>query len=328
MIASIRAGQRPIAEGDTPMPKYRLIVNPAAGAGTGGRSIPTIESLMKASGLPHDLVRTERRGHAIDLAREAALAGVEVVVACGGDGTSNEVINGLKLAQTQGHSAALGVLCVGRGNDFAFAVGVPTDLPSGVDTLVADARRTIDLGRVTGGAFPDGRFFGSCVGIGFDAVTTIEVSKMPRWGGFLSFFAAVLKTIFLYPYGPTVRLDVDGRTMTLPTLMVSVMNGRRLGGGFWMAPTAEPDDGLFDLCVARQASRRRILGLIPHFMKGTQPTQPEIQMLQGRKIVIEAVEGVLPAQTDGEIISTEGKRLDIEMLPGALQVVAPAAGAR
>jgi diacylglycerol kinase (ATP) len=317
-----------MTKGEGPMPRYRLIVNPAAGAGTGGRSIPAIESLMNASGLAYDLVRTERRGHAIDLAREAVLDGMDVVVACGGDGTSNEVINGLKQAQARGHTAALGVLCVGRGNDFAFAIGIPHDLQSGVAALVADARRTIDLGRVTGGVFPDGRLFGSCVGIGFDAVTTIQVSKMPRWGGFLSFFAAVLKTIFLYPYGPTVRLEVDGRTLTIPTLMVSVMNGRRLGGGFWMAPTAQPDDGLFDLCVARQASRRRILQLIPHFLKGTQSTQPEIQMLQGRKIIIEAVEGVLPAQTDGEIISTEGKRLDIEMLPGALQVLSPVAGAR
>lgn len=307
------------------MPTYKLILNPASGAGTGGRSIPAIEGLMRASGLSYDLVRTEHRGHAIDLARQAALDGCDVVVACGGDGTSNEVINGLKQAEAAGRHAALGVLCVGRGNDFAFAVGIPTDLQAGVAALAADRRRTIDLGRVTGGAFAAGRYFGSCVGIGFDAVTTIEVSKLPRWGGFVSFFAAVLKTIFLYPYGPTVRLDVDGRTQTLPTLMVSIMNGRRLGGGFWMAPTAEPDDGLFDLCVARQASRRRILQLIPHFLKGTQPGQPEIQMLQGRAIVIEAVQGVLPAQTDGEIISTEGTHLKIEMLPGALQVVSPAA---
>jgi YegS/Rv2252/BmrU family lipid kinase len=308
------------------MTKYRLIVNPAAGAGTGQRSIPKIERLMRASGLDYDLVRTEHRGHAIQLAREAALAGADVVVACGGDGTSNEVINGLKQAQGQGRSAALGMLCVGRGNDFAFAVGAPIDLEAGVAALAKDERRSVDLGRVAGGMVPEGRYFGSCVGIGFDAVTTIQVSKLPRWGGFLSFFAAVLKTIFLYPYGPTVRLDVDGRSMTLPTLMVSVMNGRRLGGGFWMAPEAEPDDGLFDICVARQASRRRIVQIVPHFMRGTQGTQPEIQFLRGRKITIEAVEGVLPAQTDGEIISTQDKRLDIEMLPGALTVVVPKAG--
>jgi diacylglycerol kinase (ATP) len=308
------------------MPKYKLILNPASGAGTGGRSIPKIESLMNASGLSYDLTRTERRGHAIDLARQAVQDGYDVVVACGGDGTSNEVINGLKQAQGQGRIAALGILCVGRGNDFAFAVGAPIDLEAGVAALVEDKRRTVDLGRVTGGMHPEGRFFGSCVGVGFDAVTTIQVSRLPRWGGFLSFFVAVLKTIFLYPYGPTVLLDVDGRSMTLPTLMVSVMNGRRLGGGFWMAPEAEPDDGLFDVCVARQASRIRIVQIVPHFLRGTQGSQPEIQFLRGRKVTIEAVEGVLPAQTDGEIISTEGQRLDIEMLPGAIEVIVAPAG--
>ncbi|MBM3122949.1 MAG: hypothetical protein FJZ97_12315, partial [Chloroflexi bacterium] len=174
-----RLGRREVV----PMPRHQLIVNPAAGAGNGGRSIPAIERLMKAAGLAYDLVRTERRGHAIELARQAALSGADVVVACGGDGTSNEVINGLKQAEAQGRRAALGVLCVGRGNDFAFAVGIPADLPAGVAALAADGRRTIDLGRVRGGVFPDGRYFASCVGIGFDAVTTIQVSKMPRWGG-------------------------------------------------------------------------------------------------------------------------------------------------
>jgi diacylglycerol kinase family enzyme len=104
------------------------------------------------------------------------------------------------------------------------------------------------------------------------------------------------------------------------------MNGRRLGGGFWMAPEAEPDDGVFHVCVARQASRRRILALIPHFLRGTQASQPEIQIVQAKKITIEAIKGVLPAQTDGEIISTEGKRLDIELIPRDLEVVTVQAG--
>ncbi len=303
------------------MTTYHLIVNPAAGAGSGAKSIPKIDRLMQDSGLRYSLDQTARRGHAIELARQAALAGAEVVVACGGDGTSNEVINGLQAARRQGKKAALGLLCVGRGNDFAHAVGVPPGLEAGVETLLRDHRRIIDLGLVTGGLVPQGRLFGSCVGVGFDAVTTIEASKLPRWGGFLSFFAAVLKTILVFPNGPTVRLNYDRQSLTTPTLMVSVMNGRRLGGGFWMAPTAEPDDGLFDLCVARQASRRRILALIPHFLRGTQPTQPEIRMLQARRITIEAIQGVLPAQTDGEIISTKDKRLDIELLPRALEVV-------
>ena len=311
------------------MPKYMVIVNPAAGAGNGKRSIPKIESLLRQHGLAYDLALTEGRWHAAELAKEASLAGYDVIVACGGDGTSNEVINGLMEAQEQGGSAALGILGVGRGNDFAHGVGVPADLVAAIGALVADRRRVIDLGRVVGGIHPQGRYFGNCVGVGFDAVGTIEASKLPRWGGFLSFLVAILKTIFLFPNGPTVRLEYDGQTLTLPTLMVSVMNGQRLGSGFWMAPQSEPDDGVFDICVARQVSRRRIFTLIPHFLRGTQATQEEIQIVRGSRIVIEAVEGVLPTHADGEIISVDGRRLDIHLLPRELEVVsAPAGGGR
>lgn len=309
------------------MLKYMVIINPAAGAGNGKRSIPRIHALLSKHALAYESAVTEGPWHAAQLAKEAALAAYDVVVACGGDGTSNEVINGLKEARSQGRSAALGILGVGRGNDFGHAAGVPADLEAAVEILAANRRRVIDLGRVIGGKHPQGRYFGNCVGVGFDAVGTIEASKLPRWGGFLSFLVAIMKTIFLFPNGPTVRLDYDGHELTLPTLMVSVMNGQRLGRGFWMAPQSEPDDGVFDICVARQVSRRRIFTLIPHFLRGTQATQKEIQIVRGSRIVIEAVEGVLPAHADGEIISVEGRRLDIELYPRELEVVSGAAGA-
>lgn len=173
------------------------------------------------------------------------------------------------------------------------------------------------------GDYPDGRYFGNCVGVGFDAITTIEVSKMPRLGGFLSFFIAVLKTIFLYYRAPLTRIEFDGETITQPSLMISVLNGRRLGGGFWMAPEARPDDNLFDLCIAREMSRLQMIRMIGYFMKGTQASQEPISTGRGARIIITAVEGSLPAQTDGEIICTDGERLEIELLPHAIEVIAP-----
>ena len=306
------------------MPKIRIIANPAAGGGSARKKIPLIQRLLAETSLDAELILTERRGHGIELAREAAVNGRSIVVAAGGDGTLNEVINGLRMArELSGQSPALGVLCIGRGNDFAGSVGIPSDLEAGFQVLANDKRRTVDIGRVYGGFFPEGRYFGNCVGVGFDAMTTIQVSRMPRMGGFLSFMIAVLKTIFLYYKGPTVTIEYDDKTMTLPTLLVSVMNGRRLGGGFWLAPTAEPDDGLFDLCIAHQVSRMEILRLIPHFLKGTQGTQPAIKTGQARHVVITAQSGSLPAQTDGEILCVEGKRLEIELLAKQLDVISP-----
>jgi diacylglycerol kinase (ATP) len=311
------------------MPKICIIANPAAGGGTARKKIPQIQRLIAESGLDAELLVTERRGHGIELARQAATSGSPVVVSAGGDGTLNEVINGLMLARSATAAAtavqnpALGVLCIGRGNDFAGSVGLPADLESGFQVLTHGKRRPVDIGRVYGGLFPEGRYFGNCVGVGFDAMTTIQVSRMPRMGGFLSFLIAVLKTIFLYYKGPKVTIEYDDQTLTLPTLLVSVMNGRRLGGGFWLAPTALPDDGLFDLCIAHEMGRIEIFLMIPHFLKGTQGSQPAIKTGQAKHIVITAQTGSLPAQTDGEILCVDGQRLEVELLPRELEVIFP-----
>ncbi len=99
------------------------------------------------------------------------------------------------------------------------------------------------------------------------------------------------------------------------------MNGRRLGGGFWMAPHGRPDDGLLELCTAREVSRARMFSLILHFMRGTQATQEPIWTGRARRVVVTAVEGVLPAHADGETLCTEGRRLEIEVLPRQIDVV-------
>ena len=301
-----------------------VILNPAAGGGSGGRAAPRVEQLLNEHGLRYDLVRTERPWQAAEIAKEAALGGYDVVVAAGGDGTTNEVINGLMEAKLSGGpSIPLGVLCVGRGNDFTSTVGIPEDLELAFQNLVRGHRRAIDIGRVAGGRFPEGRFFGNCVGVGFDAIGTIEAAKLPRLGGFLSYLIAVLKTIFLYNLGPLIEVKYDGQTLTQPSLLISVMNGRRLGGGFIMAPEASPDDGLFDLCMAGEVSRARMFALIPHFMRGTQATQEPITTARAANISITALEGSLPAQTDGEILCVDGQHLEVTLLPLEMEVICP-----
>jgi diacylglycerol kinase (ATP) len=304
------------------MKKYKVIANPTAGRGAGERAIPQIERLLTQYSLDFDIVCTKCPWHAAELAREAVIAEYDVIVAVGGDGTANEVINGLMEAKQAGrHSSAMGVLSVGRGNDFAHAVGVPCDLELACQALAEDHRRMIDVGRVAGGLYPQGRYFGNCVGVGFDAIGTIEAAKLPRLGGFLSYFIAVLKTIFLYYKAPLTTIEYDGQTLTQPSLLISIMNGRRLGGGFMMAPDAEPDDGLFDLCIAGQVSRARMFSLIPHFLRGTQATQDSITTKRAARISVTAIEGSLPAQTDGEILCTDGQHLEIALLSRQIEVI-------
>jgi len=311
------------------MTHYKIIVNPVSGRGAGERSIPLIEQSLRGHGLHYDLVRTERPWHAAELAQQACTDGYEVVVAAGGDGTSNEVLNGLMRAKQSGRTAAMGVLCVGRGNDLAFGVGVPGGIEDGCRVLAQGHRRAIDVGRVTGGLaqHPQGRYFGNGVGIGFDAVVGFVAAKMKRLTGFASYVVAALETMFLYYHAPLLRVVYDEQSLTLPALMVSIMNGRRMGGGFMMGPAALPDDGLFDLCIVKQVSQARILALIPKFMNGTQAAHPAVKTAQARHVTVTAIQGTLPAHGDGETLCKEGQELTMELLPRQIEIMSvPGAG--
>jgi diacylglycerol kinase family enzyme len=201
-------------------------------------------------------------------------------------------------------------------------MGIPTELEAGCKTLVSNQRRSIDVGRVVGGLYPQGRYFGNGVGIGFDAVVGFEALKLKRLHGFPSYLVAALKTIFLYFNAPQVKLVMDDGEVNLASLMVSVMNGRRAGGGFMMAPDASSDDGLFDLCIAHQVSRPQMFPLISKFMAGTQAEHSAIETARTKKITITAMgDDVLPAHVDGETLCIEGTELAVEILPQQLELV-------
>lgn len=304
------------------MPKYQLIVNPISGRGNSLKLLPLIEEKLKALNLDYNVVITERPWHAEELAEKAAHAGYDVVVAVGGDGTANEVLNGIMAARNGGKPAVMGVLCVGRGNDFAFSAGVPTDWQAGCDALAANQTRCIDIGKVTGGMVPQGRYFGNGVGIGFDAVVGFEAAKLRPLSGFVVYLIAALKTIFLFFDAPLVQINTNGQTIEQRSLMVSVMNGIRLGGGFMMAPNGVPDDGHFDICLAKQVSRVEIFKLIPRFMNGSQFGHPAISTIKTSKITVTGLNGgKLPAHADGETINMEGKYLEIELIPQQVEII-------
>lgn len=312
------------------MANYFVIVNPIAGRGAGRRDIAQIEQAMQALGLAYQLFQTTGPGHAIELARQAASDSADVVVAVGGDGTVNEVLNGLMQAKKDSpREVALGVLAIGRGNDFAFGMGVPLGVIEGCRTLAENFRRHIDVGRAVGGKFPGGRYFGNGVGIGFDTVVGFEAAKLPLTG-LPAYAVAALKTIFLYDHAAIleVQFDVEGnggpKTLTQPFLMVSIMNGRRMGGGFMMAPQGITDDGLLDMCLAGQLNRRGILALIPRFLQGTQSSHPAIQTGRARTVRIRAIQGSIPAHADGETLCEAGQELSLELLPKQVELVCKA----
>jgi diacylglycerol kinase (ATP) len=303
------------------MPKYKIIINPIAGKGAGARLAPEIKAELARLELDFDAVVTERPGHGIELAQQAAADGFDIVVAVGGDGTTNEVLNGLMHAKTASlGNPALAVLPIGRGNDFAFSMHIPTDWKAAAQTLKNGVKKPLDIGLAKGERYPEGRYFGNGVGIGFDAVVGFVAAKS-KLSGILSYLVAAIKTISLYFDAPTIQLQLDDQTITQPFLMVSIMNGRRMGGSFMMAPQSKNDDGLLDLCLASQVSRMGVIGLIPKVMSGTQAGHPAIRYVRTRKLTATAVKGTLPAHADGETLCEEGHELHIELLPGQMDLV-------
>jgi len=306
------------------MKRCKIIVNPVSGRGAGEQAVPAIQGCLDSLGMTYDLCWTEAPGHALQLAEAAAADGWEIVAAVGGDGTVNEVVNGLARSRlTLGTQAALAVIPVGRGNDFCFGMGIPVDPMQACQVLAGGIRRQVDVGLVQGGDFPDGRYFANGVGIGFDAVVGFEALKLKRLSGFPSYIVAALKTIFLYFKAPTLRIELDDQTIVQPSLMVSVMNGCRMGGGFRMAPDSLPDDGMFDICIVEQVSKPGILALIPKFMQGTQAAHPAVRMLRSKSLIVTALKGALPAHADGETLCTAGDRLVIMLVPADLDVLVP-----
>ena len=316
------------------MPHYRVILNPVSGRGSGARARGIIEHSLRSAGVPFDLTETSGPGDAARLACAAALQNYDVIVSVGGDGTAHEVVGGLvQAAQTRGRwdtgepVGLLGLIPLGTGNDFAWRLRVPENAPEAACRLLLDgSHRTIDVGRVTD---ERGRteIFHNHFGAGFEAAAAIESLKIKHLHGLALYMLALSRIIPQYNTPVPVTVHYNGTVLTKPVLLVSVANGGRTGGGFKIAPEARPDDGELDLIVAHSPTIARILWLVPHFMRGTHVNKKKyVIMDRTTHLVLEAPEG-MPVHLDGEIFRTDARRVEVEVLPHRLQVIADPAKA-
>ena len=307
--------------------RHLLIYNPTAGQGKAAERIPETEALLKMKGIEYELRVTQAVWHAAELARDAGRAGFDVVVAAGGDGTVNETVNGLMLARERGEKPpALGVLSVGRGNDFSYGADVPGDLAGCVDVLAEGRLRPMDVGRVSGGDYPQGRYFANGIGIGFDTIVGLEAAKLKRVHGFMAYVIGALRTFVMYPEAPVLRIAHDGGMIEGPSHQMSIMNGKRMGGTFFMAPKSVNNDGLFDFCMAGLLTRRDMAGLIVRYTKGSQEGHPKIRTGRSSRFAITALSGALVVHADGETICTDGETLLVECIPSAISIVCQTEG--
>ncbi len=300
--------------------KVKLIVNPNADLGRAWHKASNLRPIVQEFG-GADWAGTVYPTHATELAKQAALEGYDLIISAGGDGTTHEVVNGIMQVPPE-QRPKLGIVPLGSGNDFAFAVGMNPEPEYAIRQIFTGQPKWIDVGQVEDN---QGRveYWDNALGIGFDAIVTIRSRKFTAFSGFLIYLLAVMQTIILNSKAPNFHIKTDRNAWSDQLLLFILCNGNREGGGFHVYPPAKVNDGILNYVGIPQVSRPMMLRILPEVMRGThlnlsftrygEFTQMEIQSNQN-----------LVIHTDGEIFSGFGMAihsLNVKLIPSAIQVV-------
>jgi len=297
--------------------KVKLIVNPNADLGRAWHKAADLRPIVDEFG-GADWAGTVYPTHAVEITRQAGEQGYQLVIAAGGDGTVHEIINGLmQLPKEQ--RPRLGVVPLGSGNDFAYAIGMDSRPEIAIRQIFTGNEHFIDIGQLTDNR---GRveYWDNAVGIGFDATVTIRSRNFSYLRGFMIYLVAVLQTIILNHDAPRFQINTDQENFEDELLMLVIANGSREGGGFMVAPEAKPDDGVFHYAGIKKVSRLMMLRLVPEVMKGTHGRFKETRMGLCKKLELVA-DKPLVIHMDGEIFAGFGvdvRKLSIDLLPGSI----------
>ena len=325
------------------MNNFILIANPISGKGNAKNVAEQAYAALTESGRRGQLVFTSTSGDAKRFAQEAVSDGIRSVIACGGDGTLHEVVNGIATVP----DVTLGVLPCGRGNDFAAAIGVPLKPEAAIATLLSGTPIHVDLGRCyqnshqpsavsrqqeSGGSSEislpttDNRqlttdnYFITIATCGYDTEVSRRASKgTPLFAGTASYAYAAVETLFYYE-PPFVRLEGDFGIHEGPLLLAATGITSRYGGGFQIVPNARIDDGLFDVCIIRPVSSLTVLRLMVTLFWGGHVSHPAVSMHQTRTLTVETDTPML-LYADGEPMCETP--VTIEIIKEGLVVTAP-----
>ncbi len=306
------------------MATHYIILNPHAGRGRAGKRRGELERLLQQAGIAFDLVTTHARGGATELTYQALERGYTRIVAVGGDGTINEIVNGIMGSRRRGKSrAALAIVPLGTGSDFIKVLdGVtPDDLTSAVQRLVTGQTRLVDVGRLKiRNAFQEtSRFFINGANMGVDAQVAVESLKIKRISGKMVYLLAIMRALANYKAYP-MSVQFDDQQVYKRLLFTSVANGRCQGGGFWMTPDALIDDGMLDLCMVDNLRIDQIVRYLPRLMQGTHTRIRYVTMGRGHHFMVEC-DAPFPVAVDGEVAATDALYAEVDVNPEAIEVI-------
>jgi diacylglycerol kinase (ATP) len=297
----------------------RLIVNPTAGAGRTAKKWPLIKALLKKTGLRFEHDITEAPGHAVELAKSAVSKGYKLVVSVGGDGTINEIVNGL-YSTGEMKDVELGFIGTGTGMDYIRTIGVSKHYEESCHHLINPMKKSVDLGMVEYNidGKPLKRIFANFAGLGFDAeVVRATSKKFKNMGGKPAYLLALLSTFAVYK-NRTIHLTLDGKTEDKKICTVIMSNGKYGGGSMMIAPNADPCDGLFDVIIVGDISKPDLLWTLPKIYKGTHLTHPKVTAKRAKEVYIWS-ESTMAIQADGDLVADAPARFTV--LPSALNIL-------
>jgi YegS/Rv2252/BmrU family lipid kinase len=276
-------------------------------------------SLLKSIGVRFDHDLTEAPRHAIELAKSAAKKGYEMVVSVGGDGTINEIVNGLYDAGNL-KDIMLGIISTGTGSDYIRTIGIPRQLKEACQHLLNPKKLTMDIGVVSYHSYDAiiKRLFVNFAGLGFDAeVVKATTQKFKALGTVPSYLVGLLSTLLSYN-NREVSLKLDGKTEERKVCAIVMSNGKYGGGSMYIAPQADPRDGLLDVMVIGDLSKPDLLWSLPRIYKGTHLSHPKVTARQAKEIEVNTKEP-MALQADGELLGDPP--VSFSILPAALNVI-------
>jgi YegS/Rv2252/BmrU family lipid kinase len=287
-----------------------LLVNPASGGGRALRILPRVEAALDGGRVPFRVVRTKSLDHGVDKAL-TAIEGGEQPVVISGDGMVGAIGGAIA-----GGEAPLGVIPVGRGNDLARTLGIPTEPEEAIAVVLAGHTRTIDIGEA------NGKPFLGIASFGFDSDAN-RIANESRLGGNLVYAWAAIRALIAWkPARFTIAIG-DRRTR-VEGYSVIVANNSAYGGGMYVAPDAELDDGEFDVVTISRVGKLRFLGNLPKVFKGTHVRNDEVQVVRAARLSLSASRP-FAVYADGEHLTD--LPADLRVIPSALRVLVPATAA-
>ena len=309
---------------NSPSPdKWLMIVNPNAGVKKGSKDWPKILSLLKVENIDFEYRLTEKKGHAIQIVREVVTEGFRNICVVGGDGTLNEVLNGIMSCNDMSSSEiTIGMIPVGTGNDWCRMFSIPFDYVKAIHLLKKKKTFLQDAGKVSyyHGKDQMVRYFMNVAGMGYDALVAkkTNILKAKGMGGTLTYMYFVFAGLFQYKFMDAV-IEVDGKMVFKgESFSLNVGICKFNGGGMMQVPFAIPDDGLLDVTLIKKTSKWLVVRYARKLFDGSLVDLPMVATFKGETVKIRSA-GRLYLETDGE--SLGHTPFVFEILPRCITIV-------